>query len=644
MVPSFYRTTLSVALIAGDTTTTEVFVDDSTNLMGETIAFSQWSPFTRGQIVVNPSAIRNGDQAPEIIEFTGFDSVTKGFTGCTRGMSAITDAQDTSLITFHPAGTEVIITWSGYNIDDLLTYVADQIAGEIGTASDSVSGATKISNDMAAKPRAMSTLVREQNTPGLTLKVNPFAIFANEFSVNFAGGNTGTFTAPVSNPRIDLLVYDTTGSALAIRSGAEAGSPSVPTPTSGDIVLCSVYNRVGQTTILDRDTTPNTQGYILKWYEPGLYKTNYVTTQSYPVMAADADQSQTTQDTTTQVGEANATSKKNKLAQSFIPEHPLIRGVTLYKSADTGSFSGTVTISLQADSGGAPSGSALATQTITNAQWLLIPTGVFSVAFSAEYSTTVGSTYWIVIATSTSDTSNHPNIGANSAGGYANGVCKYNNTTDGWVTNGALDLYFKTLEGIISQIPTTGTNGLLPTAVLPYGFVDYDPTNSSTISNSTTETTVYTKLLAENFFKSTTGFRLRGSYDWVSNGSDNTGLNNREIKIKINGTTVATFQDSAPNNTTGNMSGQYYYDAIVLNTAIAAQKSIIFWQVASGILITYNAQSANNIGRVSGIDQTEATSAVDTSGVCVLTVTMANRQTSGNTSFTHRNIILEKIG
>lgn len=276
MVPSFYKSTLSVALIANDTTTTDVYVDHATTIDGETIAFSQWSPFTRGQIVINPSAIRGGDQKPEIIEFTGFNSTTKKFTGCTRGMSPITDGQDTDLITFHPAGAEVIVTWSGYNIADLLTYVASLVTGSLGTASDSTAGSTKISYDMSAKPRAMATLVREQNTPDMTLKVGPFAMTFTNQIVSYAGGNTGTFTAPVSNPRIDLVVYSTASSTLTTRTGTEGVSPSEPTPTDGDVVLCSVYHRVGETSILDRDISPNTKGYVKQWYAPAIYQPNVI--------------------------------------------------------------------------------------------------------------------------------------------------------------------------------------------------------------------------------------------------------------------------------------------------------------------------------------------------------------------------------
>ena len=175
----------------------------------------------------------------------------------------------------------------------------------------------------------------------------------------------------------------------------------------------------------------------------------------------ETDQTQTTTNATTGLGEADATTKKNSIAQSFIPEKTKIRGVNFWKIADTGSFTGTVTVSLQADTSGSPSGTPLATATLTNSQWnLLDDAALFEVLFSAEYaSLVVGDLYWIEISTSTSSNTVHPNIGSNTAGGYANGSVKYNNATDGWVDIATIDLWFKTLEGVNSQFVETNANG-----------------------------------------------------------------------------------------------------------------------------------------------------------------------------------------
>lgn len=175
------------------------------------------------------------------------------------------------------------------------------------------------------------------------------------------------------------------------------------------------------------------------------------------------DQTQTTSDGVSTVGEADTTGLRNLLAQSFIPAKTKIRGVKLYKAADTGTFTGTVTVTLEADSAGSPSGTPLATKTITNAVWTGTVIGEIEALFTSEYtSLTVGSLYWIVVDTSTSDTSNHPNMGISTAGGYSSGSAKYKNTTDGWVAISTIDLYFKTLEGNSSQIVKTDSDGDIP--------------------------------------------------------------------------------------------------------------------------------------------------------------------------------------
>lgn len=178
--------------------------------------------------------------------------------------------------------------------------------------------------------------------------------------------------------------------------------------------------------------------------------------------AAGTDQSQTTQNSTIEVGEASVTLKKNLIVQSFIPTKTKIRGVKLYKGTDTGTFTGNVVVKIQADSAGNPSGSDLITGTITNAQWLALSNGEFTALFSAEISLTQGSLYWICILPSTADTSNHPNLGVNTAGGYANGTLKYSNATDGYVAVATTDLYFKTMDGINSQVPVTNSSGKIP--------------------------------------------------------------------------------------------------------------------------------------------------------------------------------------
>lgn len=178
---------------------------------------------------------------------------------------------------------------------------------------------------------------------------------------------------------------------------------------------------------------------------------------------ATTDQEQTTQNSSVEIGEADTTLRKRTLAQSFIPTHTKMRGVSLYKSANTGVFIGSILVELRPDNAGSPDASVLATKTITNGAWNNTPVGEFSVDFTTEYgSLVVGDTYWIVITPSTADDAKHPNLGSNSAGGYANGQVKYYNVTDGWSLAVTIDLYFKTLQGLVGQVIQTDSLGKIP--------------------------------------------------------------------------------------------------------------------------------------------------------------------------------------
>lgn len=114
---------------------------------------------------------------------------------------------------------------------------------------------------------AAHLLAHEQTAPDLTLKVESGVYYVGTARVAYAGGNSPSFTAPAANPRIDLLVIDNAGTLTRI-VGTEAASPSVPSYPTDKLVLCEVFNRVGQTSIRDVDTTG--QGYIQRDTRPFL--------------------------------------------------------------------------------------------------------------------------------------------------------------------------------------------------------------------------------------------------------------------------------------------------------------------------------------------------------------------------------------
>lgn len=148
---------------------------------------------------------------------------------------------------------------------------------------------------------------------------------------------------------------------------------------------------------------------------------------------------------TAPVGQADIISNSVKIAQSFKPTRSVLLGVSLRKKTDTGTFAGTVTVEIQSDSAGVPDGTALLTKTYTNAQWLAIPVGHFDIEFSTSIALNIVNTYWIVVTTSTTDSSNHINLDYKASDVYTNGKLMKFNTINSWVDLATSDLYFKTI-------------------------------------------------------------------------------------------------------------------------------------------------------------------------------------------------------
>ena len=102
-------------------------------------------------------------------------------------------------------------------------------------------------------------LPHQQSSPNMTLKIEAGVVFVGATRVIYAGGNTPSFSAPSSNPRIDIVTIDSAGT-IAITQGTEAASPVAPSYPFNKLVICEVYNRVGETSIKTTDDASN--GYI----------------------------------------------------------------------------------------------------------------------------------------------------------------------------------------------------------------------------------------------------------------------------------------------------------------------------------------------------------------------------------------------
>jgi len=93
--------------------------------------------------------------------------------------------------------------------------------------------------------------------------------------VKYAGGITPTFTAPVSNPRFDLVTINSSGTIVLV-TGTENASPVVPTYPSGSTTLCEVHHSVSETSIYDNANQTAGQGYIQQDSRPFMNITQIV--------------------------------------------------------------------------------------------------------------------------------------------------------------------------------------------------------------------------------------------------------------------------------------------------------------------------------------------------------------------------------
>jgi hypothetical protein len=178
--------------------------------------------------------------------------------------------------------------------------------------------------------------------------------------------------------------------------------------------------------------------------------------------------SQTTQNATIAVGEANATTKFNKVHQTFIATNTSFIAFYLYKKANTGTNAGNVIIQLTAvDGSNNPTGGVLATCTILAAAWNALTVDAQNyMAWSVPYTMTVGTTYALQITQSTADNSNHINLGYQNTDVYTSGVLKRWNTTDGYVTVTG-DLYFSFLGTTNNKLVRRTSNGQIYQSAAP---------------------------------------------------------------------------------------------------------------------------------------------------------------------------------
>lgn len=122
--------------------------------------------------------------------------------------------------------------------------------------------------------------VTAQGSPDMTVAVAKGAVLTNGVLKPVTAGNATIGTADATNPRLDLVVVDSTG-AKQVRAGTAAASPKPPARTANDVILAVVYVPASDTTIASNQITDlrvlRTQGPIVIYKQSTSTATNSTT-------------------------------------------------------------------------------------------------------------------------------------------------------------------------------------------------------------------------------------------------------------------------------------------------------------------------------------------------------------------------------
>jgi hypothetical protein len=146
--------------------------------------------------------------------------------------------------------------------------------------------------------------------------------------------------------------------------------------------------------------------------------------------------------TTERLGEVSTVRR----AQPFFATHSYLSNVTFRKGGETGTFVGTVKVSIQGGTTNSPSGTDLVSYTYTNAAWKALALDT-NITLTLRTPMTVGNIYFIVWTSSTADNSNYSRLYAHRDPALANTAgsqIRFDGSS--WATSGGAK-YFKITSG-----------------------------------------------------------------------------------------------------------------------------------------------------------------------------------------------------
>ena len=97
--------------------------------------------------------------------------------------------------------------------------------------------------------------VAQQSTPNMTVQVTAGLVNTGTAITSVAAQNSATLVAPVTNPRIDVIVLNSSN-VVTVRAGTEAASPAIPAHLATDTPLAYITLATTTTTITNSIITP----------------------------------------------------------------------------------------------------------------------------------------------------------------------------------------------------------------------------------------------------------------------------------------------------------------------------------------------------------------------------------------------------
>lgn len=136
------------------------------------------------------------------------------------------------------------------------TYVDPDHTSQTGSGyktaiDDSIRAGKRITDNFAPHAKTI---------PNMTVIVDPGAVMNGTTLTEKTSQTSAAITAPVTNPRIDRIVGDSSTGVISVVTGTPAGSPAAPAIPAGKFPIAQVLVTVAMTAITDDDITDERLG------------------------------------------------------------------------------------------------------------------------------------------------------------------------------------------------------------------------------------------------------------------------------------------------------------------------------------------------------------------------------------------------